>query len=67
MSGAINGVSHNAPDNMATNSPNKPAVANNASFAMQYQYPFARCTTPELTNPVRRRLGAEDFAEAGAR
>ena len=34
MGATINRLSHNAPDNMATNSPKRPAVANNASFAM---------------------------------
>jgi hypothetical protein len=40
------GESHNAPDNMATNSPKRPAVANNASFAMQYWYPSGGERTP---------------------
>jgi hypothetical protein len=39
MDDAIDGASHNAPVNMATNSPNRPAVAKSASFAMDQGYP----------------------------
>lgn len=36
MGTAVNCMSHKAPDNIATNRPKRPAVANNASFAMHY-------------------------------
>jgi hypothetical protein len=49
MGDAINGASHNAPVNMATNNPNRPAVANSASFAMDHGYPSRRVRHPVNT------------------
>jgi hypothetical protein len=46
MDDAIDGASHNAPVNMATNSPNRPAVAKSASFAMDHGYPSRPVRTP---------------------
>jgi hypothetical protein len=56
-------VSHNAPVNMATNSPNRPAVANNASFAMHHGYPSCRVRHPVNTQFSQSLVGTGTSAK----